>query len=81
MPRKTAIATASKAPSVTVRTPRTAHRKVSAATAPAELTEMEKADATSEDISRLAYSLWEQRGCPEGSPEDDWIRAEQMLVG
>ena len=28
-------------------------------------------------ISKLAYSLWCQRGCPDGSPEVDWFRAEQ----
>jgi hypothetical protein len=30
-----------------------------------------------EQIASLAYQLWEQRGCPEGSPDEDWIRAEQ----
>jgi len=28
---------------------------------------------------RLAYALWKQRGQPEGSPDDDWYRAEQLL--
>ena len=32
-----------------------------------------------EEIAQLAYALWEERGCPEGCPEDDWFRAEQML--
>ena len=27
----------------------------------------------------LAYSYWEERGRPDGSPEDDWLRAEAML--
>ena len=31
------------------------------------------------DVARLAYALWEQRGCPEGSSEEDWFRAEQEL--
>lgn len=30
-------------------------------------------------IANLAYDLWQQRGCPQGSPEEDWNRAEQML--
>jgi hypothetical protein len=30
-------------------------------------------------IANLAYDLWQQRGCPMGSPEDDWNRAEQLL--
>jgi len=29
-----------------------------------------------EEIAALAYSLWQARGCPEGSPEDDWFNAE-----
>ena len=81
MPRKTAVVAAPKAPSVAVRKPRVAHRKVSSAASPVEATELEKVDATSEDIARLAYVLWEQRGCPEGSPEEDWLRAEQLLLG
>ena len=32
-----------------------------------------------EKISRLAYSHWEARGCPIGSPEEDWYRAEREL--
>jgi hypothetical protein len=34
---------------------------------------------TEEDIARLAYSLWEQRGRPDGSAEVDWFEAEQQL--
>jgi hypothetical protein len=33
-----------------------------------------------EEIARLAYSLWEARGHQGGSPEEDWLRAEQMLA-
>ncbi len=32
-------------------------------------------------ISARAYELWVQRGCPIGSPETDWFRAEQELKG
>ena len=32
-----------------------------------------------EDIARLAYQLWEERGHPVGSSEIDWFRAEQEL--
>jgi hypothetical protein len=35
--------------------------------------------ATHEDIAALAYALWQERGCPEGSPEEDWLKAEQEL--
>jgi hypothetical protein len=31
------------------------------------------------EIAVIAYTLWEARGCPEGSPEQDWFRAEQEL--
>ena len=33
------------------------------------------------EVAQLAYSLWQQRGCPEGSPEIDWLQAEQQLNG
>jgi hypothetical protein len=32
-----------------------------------------------EDLARLAYGLWQERGCPEGSPEFDWFEAERKL--
>jgi hypothetical protein len=31
------------------------------------------------DIAALAHSLWKDRGCPEGTAEDDWYRAAQEL--
>jgi hypothetical protein len=33
-----------------------------------------------EEIARLAYELWERRGCPLGSPEIDWHAAESALA-
>ena len=38
-----------------------------------------KNSPTHEEIAALAYSLWEARGCPEGSPEEDWLSAECAL--
>jgi hypothetical protein len=32
-----------------------------------------------EFVAKLAYTLWEQRGRPFGSPEVDWFRAEQAV--
>jgi len=32
-----------------------------------------------EDIANLAFALWQARGCPFGSPEEDWFRAEAEL--
>jgi hypothetical protein len=34
----------------------------------------------SQQIASLAYALWQARGCPEGSPEEDWLKAEQELT-
>jgi hypothetical protein len=28
----------------------------------------------------LAYQFWQERGCPIGSPDEDWFRAEQELT-
>ena len=33
------------------------------------------------EIAALAYRLWTERGCPIGSPEEDWFRAEAELSG
>jgi hypothetical protein len=30
-------------------------------------------------IEKLAHELWIGRGRPQGNPEEDWLRAEQML--
>jgi hypothetical protein len=32
-----------------------------------------------EDTAALAYELWQARGCPEGSPDQDWLRALELL--
>ena len=32
------------------------------------------------EIQRLAYQYWMERGSPEGSPEQDWYRAEADLL-
>jgi hypothetical protein len=32
-----------------------------------------------QDIANVAYALWQQRGCPEGSPEQDWFEAEAIV--
>lgn len=32
-------------------------------------------------IDELAYRLWQARGCPEGSAEQDWLDAERQLDG
>ena len=32
-------------------------------------------------IAILAYQFWQERGCPLGSPEQDWFRAEREIAG
>ena len=32
-----------------------------------------------EAIARRAHELWEERGRPEGSQEEDWFRAQDEL--
>jgi Protein of unknown function (DUF2934) len=32
-----------------------------------------------EDVAALAYQRWMERGCPLGSPEEDWFEAEHEL--
>jgi Protein of unknown function (DUF2934) len=34
---------------------------------------------TQEEISHRAYNLWMERGCPTGSGQEDWFRAENEL--
>jgi len=31
------------------------------------------------EIAQLAHALWEARGCPQGSPDEDWFRAAHEL--
>ncbi len=33
----------------------------------------------SDEVAARAYECWHERGCPEGSPEVDWHRAEQDI--
>ena len=48
-------------------------------TAAASLSEESQAATLHEQITALAHALWEARGCPEGSPEEDWFNAEAQL--
>jgi hypothetical protein len=34
---------------------------------------------TNEEIAILACSLWPARGCPDGTPDEDWFNAEKAL--
>jgi hypothetical protein len=68
-------------------TPRAKHgiKRSTAATAPVTETAvgvavLEITHSPGEDeIAALAYTYWAGRGCQGGSPEEDWLRAEQEL--
>ncbi len=36
-------------------------------------------ETSMQDLAKLAYALWEERGCPYGSPDQDWFEAEHRL--
>jgi hypothetical protein len=36
-------------------------------------------DFDEDTIRKIAYALWESRGGPIGSPDEDWIEAERQL--
>ena len=46
---------------------------------PVELTPDFSYEDRHEFVTNLAYRLWKKRGSPQGSPEVDWIAAEQAL--
>jgi hypothetical protein len=72
--RKSANTKTAKAPAPKSAAQRQRKTAVTAAQTPAQ-------SVSPEDIARLAYSLWEERGCQSGSPEEDWFHAERELLG
>ena len=46
---------------------------------PAFPTALPAAEPTFDQVSKLAYSYWLERGCQGGSSEEDWLRAEREL--
>lgn len=48
---------------------------------PAELTTESPRPAPPEegDVAELAYRRWLERGCPQGSAEEDWFEAEREV--
>lgn len=66
------------------RVPKTQHPVAAEMQAPPALPDSSIAPAQNlqldpEKIAVLAYSYWEARGCQGGSPEEDWLRAEEQL--
>ncbi|MBI4903624.1 MAG: DUF2934 domain-containing protein [Acidobacteria bacterium] len=87
------VAKPSKARSITSRStlPRTSntvkHKAAmeteSAASAAATLAQAVATEPTSapqEEIARLAYFYWQERGCPHGDSMQDWLHAEQEVL-
>jgi len=50
------------------------------ATVPESASESGETPSLHEQIAALAYSLWQERSCPEGSPDVDWFKAEAELT-
>lgn len=48
---------------------------LSRSAAPANIPETK----TARGVAELAYELWQSRGCPDGSAEEDWFQAEREL--
>jgi hypothetical protein len=48
--------------------------------APASIARPENPRPNPGEIAALALRLWQERGCPDGSPETDWLRAERQLM-
>jgi hypothetical protein len=46
---------------------------------PSEEQPQSGAEPQSDHVATLAYRLWQERGCPDGSSEVDWFQAEQLL--
>ncbi len=41
---------------------------------------MSALEINAREIEECAYQSWIERGCPMGSPEEDWYRAERELI-
>jgi len=41
--------------------------------------EVSQTESEHDGVELAAYYLWEQRGCPIGSPEVDWFQAEEQF--
>jgi Protein of unknown function (DUF2934) len=64
-----------------------AKQRIHSAGGPGSVTEIssqsariERRPENQEEIAALAHALWQARGCPDGSPEEDWFQAKQELA-
>jgi hypothetical protein len=77
MPTRKSPTSAEKKPTTRKAPARKTAAKVDAA--PVAENSIEKRTPTYEEIAVLAEQFWNERGRPFGSPEIDWLRAEQTL--
>jgi hypothetical protein len=54
---------------------------VSAGSARSHAEAVATTDCNEVEVREQAYSCWQERGCPAGSPDEDWLRAERGLNG
>jgi hypothetical protein len=47
----------------------------------ASVTEIRSVSVTHDDIAALAHRFWAERGFKHGNDAEDWLRAEQVLLG
>ena len=73
--RKRAATSKTKTETAAKRAPRKRAVKKPAGAAPAA-----EGLSFSEQVERLAYQYWEERGRPDGSAHEDWLRAEAELA-
>ena len=62
-----------------IQTPATYSEIAASSIAAVMVHEKERPIPNREAIAKLAYRLWEDRGRPDGSPEYDWLLAEELL--
>jgi hypothetical protein len=41
---------------------------------------LEKGVEREEAVRKLAYELWQKRGSPPDSPDEDWLEADRLTV-
>jgi hypothetical protein len=76
---RTAAAPARRKSAATPRKVRAVETPAPSLAAVSEVVAIVSTEPTYDQIASLAYALWEARGCQGGSPESDWLAAEQQL--
>jgi DUF2934 family protein len=76
-PKRTIAASRAKRPAATTASPAISEPEEETVTSVTAF--VTKRQLSHEEIARVAYSLWEARGCQHGSAEEDWRRAEEQL--